>query len=309
MAESASERAERLAATPFETVTASSTGAVHGFIRAVRDILGQRELLDRLIRRELTAKYKDSSLGFLWTLIRPLVMLAIYYFAIGQVLGAERGIPSFAIFVFAGLTLWGLFSEIVTSGTSSIISNAGLIKKVYLPREIFPLAATGAALFNFAVQCVVLVAATIVLLEFPWHSEIFYAIPAAGVTLVFAVGTAILLSAVNVYLRDVQYLVEVALLVAFWVSPIVYSFGFVVNAMEERQLPAWLAEIYLLNPITVAIIAFQKAVWIRGETAPGVVYPEHLELRLLVMFLIGCVFVWIAQRVFDRLQGNFAQEI
>lgn len=309
MSEAAEARAARLAETPFEVVTPVSQGAVHGFIRAVREIWGQRELLDRLVRRELTAKYKDSSLGFLWTLIRPLVMLGIYYFAIGKVLGAERGIPSFAIFVFAGLTLWGLFSEITTSGTMSIIANAGLIKKVYLPREIFPLAATGAALFNFGVQLIVLLAATLLLGQFPWHAEILYAIPGIAVALTFAVGLAVLLSAVNVYLRDVQYLVEVALLVAFWVSPIVYSYGFVQQAVADAALPGWLLEVYLANPVTVAILAFQKAMWVAGGSDPAVVYPEFLDLRLLVMFVIGLAFVWFAQRVFERMQGNFAQEI
>lgn len=310
MAETASQRAERLAALPFERAGSTGTTAVHGFLAAVRDAWRQRELLDLLIRRELKARYKDSSLGFAWSLIRPLVMLAIYYFAIGKVLGAERGIPQFAIFVFTGLTLWGLFSEVVTGGTMSILSNAGLIKKVYLPREIFPLAATGSAIFNFGVQLVVLVLATIVLGQVPWHAELLYAPLAVAVVIIFGVGLGLLLSAVNVYLRDVQYLVEVGLLIGFWISPIVYSYGFVVDALERADLPMWLAELYLANPMTMAVIAFQRAFWIAGsDPANGVVYPPDMTLRLMVMIAVGVGFVWIAQRIFARLQGNFAQEI
>lgn len=313
----ASERAQRLAALPFEAAGAPSAGHVTGFFRTLGDLWGQRELLGLLVRRELKSKYKDSSLGYLWTLIRPFVMLLIYYFAIGKILGAERAIPSYAIFVFSGLTIWGLFSEIVMSGTQSILSNGGLIKKVYLPREIFPLAATGSALVNFASQMAILVAATLVLRQFPWHLAAFDIFPAIAVTLVWGTAFGILLSAVNVYMRDVGYLVEVGLLIFFWVSPIVYSFGFVHGAVVNAGRPI-LEQIYLSNPMSVVILAFQKGMWIAGstptvlpgQTQPTVsLYPDHLDLRLLVMFLIGIVFLAVAQRVFARLQGNFAQEI
>lgn len=308
MTETASQRAQRLSALPFDRSGAAKLSALTGVISAAREAWAHRELLDLLIRRELKARYKDSSLGFVWSLIRPLVMLAIYYFAIGKVLGAERGIPSFAIFVFAGLTLWGLFSEIITSGTMSILSNAGLIKKVYLPREIFPLAATGASVFNFAVQLCVLILATIVLGQPPLHMEILYAPLAVGVVLIYGTALSLLLSAVNVYLRDVQYLVEVALLVFFWLSPIVYSFGFVVSAIRDAGIGAWAIELYLLNPFTLAVVAFQKAFWVAGAEA-GAIYPDDMALRLVIMAIVGMVFLWFAQRVFARLQGNFAQEI
>jgi ABC-2 type transport system permease protein len=237
-------------------------------------------------------------------------MLLIYYFAIGKVLGAERGIPQYAIFVFTGLTLWGLFSEIVSSGTMSILGNAGLIKKVYLPREIFPLAATGSALFNFVAQLVVLTLATIVLWQFPWHVEILYAPLAVLVIVTFGTAIGLLLSAVNVYLRDMQYLVEVSLLILFWTSPIVYSYESVAGAVTKAGLGEWALEVYLANPVSVAILGFQRAFWLAGGTPEAhAVYPNFLLLRLIVMTAIGLLCVWIAQRVFSRLQGNFAQEI
>lgn len=306
MAENAQQRAERLSLLPFESAGVDTSRHVGGFIAAVRDAWRHRELLDLLIRRELKSRYKDSSLGFAWSLIRPLVMLLIYYFAIGKVLGAERNIPEFAIFVFSGLTIWGLYNEIVTGGTASILTNAGLIKKVYLPREIFPLAATGSALFNFGVQLVVLVAATILLGQFPWHIELLYLPASVILVLLFGSALGLFLSAVNVYLRDVQYLVEVGLLILFWASPIVYSYSFVADAITRAHLPGWFTELYLANPLTVAILAFQKAMWLGGTAAT---YPPNLELRLAVMALVSLVLIWIAQRIFARLQGNFAQEI
>jgi len=306
----ARERAARLAELPFEDASPRTAGHLGGFIQSLRDLWAQRELLNLLVRRELKARYKDSSLGFLWTLIRPLVMLLIYYFAIGKVLGAERSIPQYAIFVFSGLTIWGLFNEIISSGTSSIISNAGLIKKVYLPREIFPLAATGSSLVNFVAQLIVLFIATLVLRQFPIHLGLVYAPVAIVVVVTFGTAVGVLLSAINVYLRDIQYLVEVGMLILFWTSPIVYSFAFVHQAITNAGLGAWAQDIYLANPITIAVLAFQKAVWTAGD-APAVhtLYPAHLQYWLLGEFVFSLVLFWVAQRIFARLQGNFAQEI
>ncbi len=313
----AQERAARLAALPFERSVSSQQGFFKPFVRSMREILNHRELVGLLIRRELRARYKNSSLGFLWSLIKPLTMLLIYFVAIGQFLGAARGIPQFAVFVYAGLTLWGLYSETVVGGTASIVTNAGLIKKVYLPREIFPLASTGAALFNFVIQFVVLLAASILLGQFALSWNLLYIPAAIFIVLIYGVALAILFSALNVYLRDIEYLIDVGLLIFFWASPIVYAWSFVVQAAKDNGLP-WLESVYLLNPMSVAIMAFQKGIWASGSRdtvmSDGSVvaaqpWPADLDLRLAVFAVIGLLLLAIAQRVFGRLQGNFAQEI
>lgn len=309
-------RTERLGSLPFERAGGPQDRGPGGFFRAARDIVRHRELLDLLIRRELKSRYKDSSLGFLWSLIRPITLLAIYWVAIGQFLGAARGIPDFGIFVFTGLTLWGLYAEIATSGTSSILANGGLIKKVYLPREIFPLASVGSALFNFVIQFAVLIVGVLALSHFRIDWTLLYVPAAIAITLIYGLAVALLLSALNVYLRDVQYLVEVALLIFFWASPIVYSWSYVVSTAQSLAAP-WIEQVYLLNPMTVALMAFQRGIWAAGSEDTDLYgtivaaqpWPADLDLRLLVIGVVGLVFLWISQRVFARLQGNFAQEI
>lgn len=297
-------RAERLAGLPFESFGLVPRGPFRAIGAAIGEIWSRRELLDQLIRRELKVRYKDSSLGFLWALVRPLTMLIIYYVALGKFLGAERSIPDFAIFVFTGLTIWGLYSETITQATASILTNAGLVKKVYLPRELFPLASAGSALVNFGIQFAVLLAAVIVFGRFPDPLDLLYAPAAFVVAFIYAVALGILLSALNVYLRDVQYLVEVALLILFWASPIVYSWQLV---SEQLVGPfEWVREVYLANPITIAVIAFQQAFWVGGADQA---VPPFLEIRLLAAGVVGLVLMWFAQRTFTRLQGNFAQEI
>jgi ABC-2 type transport system permease protein len=190
----------------------------------------------------------------------------------------------------------------------SILNNAGLIKKVYLPREIFPLASIGSALVNFAVQFVVLIAGIIFLSHFRLSWDLLMA-PAAFITLiVFATAAGLLLSALNVYARDIEHFVEIYVLVFFWVSPIVYPFTDVQHVLHGN----WLEQIYLANPVTVAMIAFQRALWAGGVEGTGKYaqsWPDNLDLRLLVAFGASCVLLWLAQRVFARLQGNFAQEL
>lgn len=297
----AQERFAALEQQPFRSVSARSN-TLGASLTSVVNIFRHREMLNLLIRRDLKSRYKDSALGFVWTLVRPITQLLIYYIVIGKFLRAAEGVPNFAIYVFSGLTAYGLFNEAISGATSSIVGNSGLIKKVYLPREVFPLASVGSALFNFFIQLGVLLIASFFFGVFPLSPDLLYAIPSILVLVVYATALGIMLSAVNVYLRDIGYLMEVLLLVMLWASPVVYAWS-----MAKRVLgPGLLLEIYTNNPITLSVLGFQRAFWNGHENAE---YPEQLLLRLVVAFLIGLVLLLVSQRVFARLQGNFAQEL
>ncbi|MGX5680785.1 ABC transporter permease [Schumannella luteola] len=298
----AQERFAALGAQPFRQVDSRSTGLRSSFA-SLANVFRHREMLSLLIRRDLKSKYKDSALGFVWTLVRPLTQLVIYYVVIGKFLRAAEGIPDFAIYVFTGLTAYGLFSETVSSATQSIVGNSGLIKKVSLPREVFPLASVGSALFNFSIQLGILLVASLVLGVFPFSIELLYAIPATLLVLVYATALGLLLSAVNVYLRDIGYLMEVVLLVLLWASPVVYSWSMAKGVLGDSIA----LEVYTNNPVTLAVLGFQRAFWIAGHE--GADYPDNLLLRMAIAFVIGLVLLLVSQRVFSRLQGNFAQEL
>jgi len=307
------ERAAALAAEPMR-FAGPQPGIVDGTANSVRDIWRHRELLGQLTKREIKARYKDSVLGLMWSLIRPLVMLLIYWLVMGNFLGAARGVNEFGIYIFVGLAIWQLFADIVAGGTSSIVSNSGLIKKVYVPREVFPLSVVGSALFNFAMQLVILWIFTIIRGQFPLGTRWFFFPLALLLTVVWATALALILSAVNVYLRDVQYLVELGVTVLFWMSPVVYAWGFV-----QPVLNLTLQRIYLANPMTLAVLGFQRAFWIGGDNPvydaagnlliPAAVTPTFLLQRMAIAILVSLVVLWLAQRLFSRLQGNFAQEM
>lgn len=295
-------RFEHLASEPLRPVGNTRVG-VKGTAEQFVEVFRHREMLGLLVRRDLKSRYKDSALGFIWTLIRPVTQLLIYYIALGKFLGAERGVPNFAIYIFAGLTVWGLLSEIISGGTASIVSNAGLLKKVYLPREVFPIASVGGALFNFGIQLLVLFAAALLTESAAISWNLLYAIPALTVVVAFGTALALLLSAANVYLRDVQYLVEVSLLIFFWASPIVYPWSTVAKALG----PGPLLDLYTDNPVTLAVLGFQRAFW--ASSAGTVASPTDLLVRLIVATGIGVALIVVFQTVFARLQGNFAQAL
>jgi ABC-2 type transport system permease protein len=294
------ERRARLSALNWQDA-GSPPGTLAGIALSLADIWRRRELLGMLTRRELKARYKDSALGFLWSLARPLTQLLIYYVVVGQFLGAARSIDNFAIYVFAGLTIYTLFSEIVTSGTGSILANAGLVKKVYLPREVFPLATIGSSLFNFVIQLAILVVASLLAGTIRLDMSLLFAVGSVALIIIYAGALALVLSAGNVYLRDIQYLVEVVLLLLMWASPIVYSIEQV-----STVLPPWALEIFIDNPITLAVLGFHMTFWSASDLG---ISAADLAVRMAIAGLIGLVLLFLSQRVFARLQGDFAQEL
>lgn len=295
-------RLKRLHDTPLERVGASSRFFV-GSWESYVEIWKHRELLWLLVKREVRAKYKGSALGVVWSFARPLSQLVVYFFIVGQVLGVARAIPDFAIYVFVGLTVWGLFAEIVNSSSSAIIGNSGIIKKVYLPREIFPLSAIASSFFTFLTQFVVLLVAIAISGHPPLWQYIPSAVLALVMMLVFSTALAFFFSAVNVYVRDVQYIVDVIISLLFWATPVVYSLDFF-----SSKVPAWLVEIYLANPVTLTVISFQRAFWSAGADAVHT-WPSTLDLRVTIALLISLVLLFLSQRVFARLQKSFAQEL
>jgi len=291
---------------PLERVNAPQP-FLRGFVPTARDIWTFRELLGNLVRKELKVKYKDSVLGFAWSLLLPLVQLAVYWLVMGKFLGAGRTVPSYGVFIFCGLAVWTLFSEILSSATVSIVYNAGLVKKVYFPRELFPLAATGAALVNFLFQLVILLIATTIagLGTGHWPDPAMLPLPILGLVALVLFGTALglLLAAANVYLRDMQHLITIVITLWFWLTPIVY---YVKRVGDE--LPKTLYDIYLLNPVATVVFAFQRFFWAQGE-GTQFEFSGNVYGRLLILIAFSTVLLWFAQRVFARAQGNFAQEL
>lgn len=270
------------------------------------------ELLWALVSRELRGRYRGSYFGWAWALVRPLVMLAIYGFVVGVVLGAARSIPDFMVFIFVGLIAWNLFAAIVNGSIASVLASASLITKAKFPRILLPLSASIAALVDTLFQVAVLGLAYILISDWPQLGGLAYLAPAMLGLLLFGLGLGLILSAVNVYVRDVNFLTEVALQVGFWLCPILYSYGLVAKGAEAY---GWnvnlLTQIYLLNPMANVVLGFQRALWPPAGTPEGSAFsfPGLLDERLVAFVAIGLAFLAISIWVFQRLSRNFAQEL
>ena len=282
-----------------------------GVRQRLREIWLSRELLVYLVRTEIKVKYKNSVLGLVWSMIAPAMTLAIYFIVFQVVLGNRQ--PNFVIFLFAGLLVWNLFQLGVQTGTGVIVNNAGIVKKVSFPREILALAAVGSACVFFFFQACVMVIFLVVLHNAPdWH-YIPLLVLALFTAIVLAGALAVLLSSITVYLRDTQHLIEVILTGWFWACPIVYSY----QTVEAKLGPRHLTWIYLANPMTPLVLAFQRCLYNKPTAVISgtltVILPQHGYLWYAalvgIVLVIGLVLFLVALATFGRLEGNFAEEL
>ncbi len=237
----------------------------------------------------------------------------VFYVAFVKILGT--GVPEFPIFLLSGLLVWNLFSTALGSACTSVVANAGLVKKVAFPREILPLAAIGSMLVHFFLQSLVLFS-VIALLRRPIAWAYVPLLPVALVVLLLLCGAlGILLSATNVYLRDTQHFLELALLAWFWVTPIVYGFMTI-----DRRPGGWFKYAYLLNPVTPIVLIYQRTIYAKLDNpripvgSPGHAILPHWPMSVYVGYLgysfaVGLVVLAIAISVFGRSEANFAEEL
>ncbi len=262
-----------------------------------------------LVRKELKVKYTASLLGAVWSVLNPIVFLAVFTFVV-KVMGNST--PHYPVFLLSGLLAWNLFSVAVGNGTRSVIDNGNLVKKVAFPREILPLSVVGVALVDFVLQSAVLLV-FILATSYGFHVEALVLYPLSFVTLVvFTTALTFWVSALNVRYRDVQHLIGLALLVWFWMTPIVYPGGIVQDKVMGSTAP-WLWTVYLLNPLMPIISGFQRALYfyvspdgIRVLPEGSVLWLAGVILAVLAFSLLLLLYTW---RLFFRLSGDFAEEL
>ena len=296
------------------SMTIETTAKAPGILVRIRRVWEYRELLDSLTRRELKVKYKNSVLGFLWTLLNPLLYLAVFSLVFGEFL--RSSVPRYGLFLLSGLLTWNLFSTGVTGATVSIVGNGPLVQKVWFPREILPLAAIGASMVNFFFQVIVLAVGLIVFGHGPDWRYIWLLIPALGVTVIWAIALGLMFSAMNVYLRDVQHFLELLFLAWFWLTPVVYQYDFIGSKLIER-FGAGGERLMLFNPIMPIVVAFQRAIYNpEQEGADYDVFNLMLShdaswhaINLAIVGVAGLVMLWFSFVIFGRLEANLGEEL
>jgi ABC-type polysaccharide/polyol phosphate export permease len=265
----------------------------------IREVLGARELTNNLVRRDLKVRHRGTFLGMLWSLTTPLLIVALYYFVFKYILAASpakdaprpdgHGVP-FAIYFFAGLTVWNLFSNSLSTSTTSVTSSGYLLRKVYFPRAILPLSAVLSGLVTFGFEVAVLVVATLVAIGLPSFQLLWVPVIVA-IALLMTYGLALFLSAVTVFLRDVAHFIAIVLQLWFWATPVIYSLQYV------SSRPGFV-KVLKLNPMTGIVVSFRNVTVL--NRAP--------DLKLLAVDLAyGLVFMVVGAVVFHRSQRLFAE--
>lgn len=256
----------------------------------------------------MKVKYTASVLGAVWSLLNPVVFLAVFTF-VTTVL--HSGFKDYPAFLLAGLLAWNLFSVAMATGAQSVIANANLVKKVYFPREILPLATVGVTLVDFVLQSTVLIV-FFVASGYGFQLSVVWLYPFAFVALLLiTVAFTFLVSALNVRYRDVQHLIGLALLVWFWMTPIVYAAGTVYTSMVNSRfgITAW--RVYLLNPVTWVVMGFQRALYHTpaGEQFLAPYSAEQLAVGLTIVSAVAVAAVYFSWRLYFSMSGDFAEEL
>ena len=284
---------------------------VPGHGAGLLDVVRRRFLLRLLVRKELRVRYRASVLGLAWSYVKPGVQYVVYFLALGVFLSLRETIPDYAVYLFSGMIVVNLFSESLANATRSVVGNADLVKKIYLPRELFPVASVWVAVVHFVPQLVVLLVGALIA---GWRPEVLPLLGAvAGFVIIIglATGLGLLASALNTIFRDLENLVDLVLMVAVWVSPVLYNWQRVRDVLAPTSW-SWLVTLYQVNPVTVAVELFHWAFWYTAAAEKSDVLielPPHLYWHAGIALVITAAALVAGQLVFRRVEGRFAQEL
>jgi len=236
----------------------------------LRGIWQARELLQNLTNREVRGKYRRTALGQLWSLANPIAAILIYTFIFSFIfrlpaqVGDPSGLDNYALWLVCGLLPWLFFNRVLTLGVDSLVQNAGLIQKVYFPRIVLPLSLANATLFTWGLEMAVLVVALSLLGSFvlPWLPLVLVFML---VFALFSVGVAMVFSILNVYFRDLSYLLTIVLQFWFYLTPILYPIELVKEQSDRLGglggSNITLLGIYQLNPIEGFVAIFRNLLY------------------------------------------------
>ncbi|WP_248241238.1 ABC transporter permease [Microbacterium kunmingense] len=267
------------------------------------DVFRRRYLLSLIVRKEVQIRYRGSVLGWAWSYVKPLVQFVVFYVAIGVFLGMNGRVDFFPIYLLAGITVVTFFNEAFANGTRSLVDNAALIKKIYLPREMFPVSSMMIAAVNSLPQILVII---VIALFFGWAPSLAHIaalLLALAIVACLATGLGLLFGAINVTFRDAQSFVEIIVMMSVWASPVMYQWE-----MVAGQLPEWLFTVYRLNPITPAVELFHYGIWSPLNPRNGQLLPD-LWLFSGIAMATSLIVLVVGQLVFRRLEGRFAQDL
>ncbi len=257
-------------------------------MKGLIELYNYREMLSNLVKKDLRTRYKGSVLGFLWTFVNPLLQLVVYTLVFSVIMKSD--IPNYYIHLFVALVPWIFFSSALVSSSASIISGKDLIKKIYFPRIIMPISVVNGAFMNMLFTLIVVFAALI--FSGIGISKYIIILPIIIILeYLLVLGLSFIVSALNVYFRDLEHILGILTMAWMYATPVLYS----IDMVPERFQP-----LFKLNPMTPIIAAFRSILYFKRM-------PDFSNMGMIfvwsICFIIGGYFI------FQKLQKNFAEEL
>lgn len=258
-------------------------------LERIKEVYAYREMIFSLVKRDLRGRYKGSVLGFFWTFLNPLLQLVVYTVVFSVIM--RMNIKDYYLFLFVALVPWIFFSTSITGGAGCIVAQQDMVKKIYFPREVLPISFVTSQFVNmilsFSVIFIVLLVA-----RYPVNILAILCLPVIMlVEYILALGITMMVSAVTVYLRDVEYLLGIITMAWQFLTPVMYAVDFV---------PEELRGIFYLNPMTPVIVSYRDILY----------YGRIPQLEtLLSAVIIGIIMLIAGWCVFFYLQKRFAEEL
>lgn len=259
-------------------------------MRLFKDLYAYRELLKSNIKKEIRGKYKGSFLGILWSFVNPLLMTLVYALVFPYLLRGS-GYEHYTTFLIIGILPWNWFTTCISQGTFTVLGNGGIIKKVYFPREILPISVVTSGIVNYLISCLVM--CIFLICSGIGFSKYIIFFPIVMITqYLLTLGIIFITSAINVYVRDLEYIINFFIQMLFYGTPILYSSDMFADTKIEFLVK--------MNPMATIINSYKDIFY--WQNMP------HIK-SLLIVLVASVVFCYIGLLIFRKLSKGFAEEV
>lgn len=257
-------------------------------MKLLKDLYEYRELLKTNVKKDIRGKYKGSVLGVLWSFLNPLLMVLVYAIVFPYIMGIT--VDNYLQYLICGVIPWNFFTTVMGLGMGSIKNNAGIVNKVYFPREILPISAALSGLVNFFISCIIIILFCLFGgLGISWHIILVPVI--AIMQFLLTTGLVLGLSAINVYIQDTEYIVQFIINMLFYAAPILYP---------PDRFPMSIRWVLDINPFTHIVSAYRDLFMYHNIPGLG-------SCLYILAFALVCLFVGL--KIFRKLEKGFAEEI
>ena len=258
-------------------------------LASIRELYQYREMINSMVRRDLRGRYKGSMLGFLWTFINPLLQLLIYTLVFSSIM--RMGIEHYEIFLFVTLIPWIFFANSLLGSIGSIVYNQNLVTKIYFPREVLPLSVVTSNFVNM-LYCFVIVLVVVIFYDYNLNFYVWLALPFIAIMeYILTLGLALIISAVTVYIRDMEHILNIIVFGWQFLTPVMYP---------ESLIPEKYSFLFYWNPMAPIIVSYRAILY----------YGRWPDVNLLAQAFIFCIILFcIGVYIFTKLKKNFAEEL